>query len=312
LKTASAIVLLVLGWTAHFVAVLMIMAVLVYIAIAERLSRRGLVGLFVGAAAIALIGHVFLRRFGNEQYVFEPEWRLGVEQVWLFSTQYAWFTIALAVLWAAALAMLIWRKRSDVLTDRAVHVYLLLALVGVLAPFGIRWISYSVTLGLLPGRITALAAVFGCAVVARAQFGRRVFIANWLIAIAFFSLLYRDARELNSVENEIEGIVHQLPRGSRIVSDIDWPQGRVQMWHLVDRACIGYAYDFGNYEAASGHFRIRVAPGNTLLTWVSPEVDPVSTAVLLRGKGIPVYEIYDDDGHYHARELDLNSMPPIE
>ena len=85
------------------------------------------------------------------------------------------------------------------------------------------------------------------------------------------------------------------------------------MWHMIDRAAMGYAYDFGNYEAASGHFRIRAERGNTLLTWVPPETEPVDTAVLLRGKGIPVYEIYDDDeGHYHARKLDLSAMQPVE
>jgi hypothetical protein len=187
------------------------------------------------------------------------------------------------------------------------------ALAGIFAPFGVRWISYSVTLGLLPGRITAIAAVFGCAIAARAEFGRRVLLAGSLATLAFFALLCGDTRRFNRAEAEIESVVHQLPRGSRIVSDLDWPESRVHMWHLIDRACIGYAYDFGNYEASSGHFRIRVEPGNTLLTWVPPEIDPVATAVLLRDKHIPVYEIYDDEeGHYHARELNLQEMPRVE
>jgi hypothetical protein len=108
-------------------------------------------------------------------------------------------------------------------------------------------------------------------------------------------------------------VVDQLPPGARVVSNVDWPLGRVQMWHLIDRACIGHVYDFGNYEASSGHFRIRALRGNTFLTWLPPEVDPVGSAVLLRRKGIPVYEIYDDDeGQYHVRQLDLDAMSDVE
>jgi hypothetical protein len=310
---ASCLVLLGAAWLAHFVAVLMIVAIIAYVVVADRLSRRGTLVLF-GASGVAIgIGHLFLRRYGNEQYAFQPQWRLGVEQVWLFSDRYLWFTVAVALVWVLGLASLVWRKRRDVLYVRVLQIYVLVALVAVLAPWGIRWISYSVTLGLLPGRITAIAAVFGCAIAARAQMPRTVLIATALVAIAFFAIMYRDQLELNAVETEIESVIHQLPRGSRVVSNVDWPEGRVQLWHLIDRACIGYAFDFGNYEASSGHFRIRVQPGNTLLTWVPPEVDPVSTAVLLRGKGIPVYEIYDDDdGHYHWRELNLSAMPDLQ
>jgi hypothetical protein len=314
-RTRIAVVtaLLLLAWTAHFVAVLMIVAVIGYVVIAARLSPRGKRLWFLIGALLLLAGHVFLRLYGNEQYAFRPQWRLGPEQLWLFSDRYAWFPAAVALLWVIALVVLIRRKRSSILSDRVMQVYVLVALAGIFAPFGVRWISYSVTLGLLPGRITAIAAVFGCAIAARAEFGRRVLLAGSLATLAFFALLCGDTRRFNRAEAEIESVVHQLPRGSRIVSDLDWPESRVHMWHLIDRACIGYAYDFGNYEASSGHFRIRVEPGNTLLTWVPPEIDPVATAVLLRDKHIPVYEIYDDEeGHYHARELNLQEMPRVE
>lgn len=305
--------LLLVAWTAHFVAVLMILAVIAYVVSAERLSARGKRLWFLVAALFLLAGHVFLRLYGHEQYEFRPQWRLGPEQLWLFSDRYAWFAAAVALLWVVGLVIVIRRKRSAILSDRVLQVYALVALAGIFAPFGVRWISYSVTLGLLPGRITAIAAVFGCAIAARAEFGKRLLVVSSLVTVAFFVMLYGDTRRLNEVEAEIESVIHQLPRGSRIVSNLDWPESRVHMWHLIDRAAIGYAYDFGNYEASSGHFRIRVEPGNTLLTWVPPEIDPLDTAVLLRDKGIPVYEIYDDnEGHYHARQLDLNAMEPVE
>ena len=312
-KIAASVALLAAAWAAHFVAVVMIAAIIGYVVVAERLSLRARLWLMGAAVTGSVAGHFFLRRFGNEDFTFQPQWRTGAEQVWLFSDHYVWFTAALGLLWLGGLMLLVRRKRSAVLGDRVLQVYVLIALVGMLAPWGVRWISYSVTLGLLPGRIATIAAVFGCAVAARARFGNRLMLVTGAMALAFFALLHGDLREIYNAEDEMAAVVHQLPRGSRIVSDVDWPTGKVQMWHLMDRACIGYAYDFGNYEAASGHFRIQAKQGNTLLTWVSPEVDPVSTAVLLRGKGVPVYEIYDDEeGHYHARQLDLSRMPDVE
>jgi hypothetical protein len=316
----GAVALLAVAWAAHFVAVLMIMAIVIYAIVAERLAtgaerlaRRRMLMLFGVTAAAIGIGHVLLRVYGHEQYNFEPQWRMGAEQVWLFSDRYGWFITAIALVWVAGLARLIWRRRAELLSDRVLHIYLLVALVAVLAPWGIRWISYSVTMGLLPPRITAIAAVFGCALAARAQIDRRFAILAGILALAFFAVFYRDMREFNDAEADIEQVIHQLPTGARVVSNVDWPLGRVQMWHLIDRACIGHVYDFGNYEASSGHFRIRVQPGNTFLTWVPPDVDPVGTAVLLRGKAMPVYEIYDDDeGQYHARRLDLSAMPDVE
>ena len=32
--------------------------------------------------------------------------------------------------------------------------------------------------------------------------------------------------------------------------------------HMIDRACIGYCFSYGNYEPSSGVFRVRAAPGN--------------------------------------------------
>lgn len=326
-KYGASFAFLAAAWLAHFVAVLMVVAILAYAIVAERLSssteqlrpgaehiaRRRMLVLFGATAAIIGFGHVFLRIYGHERYDFQPQWRLGTDQVWLFSGQYGWFATAFALVWAIGLAVLIWRKRAEVLTDRVLHIYAVVALVAMLAPWGIRWISYSVTLGLLPPRITAIGAVFGCALAARAQLDRRVAIFTGIVALAFFALFYRDMREFNDAEADIEHVVQQLPPGARVVSDVDWPVGRVPIWHMIDRACIGHVYDFGNYEASSGHFRIRTQRENTFLTWVPPEVDPVGTAALLRGTGIPVYEIYDDDeGQYHARRLDLNALPDLE
>jgi hypothetical protein len=313
-RWGAAIALLALGWLAHFVAVLMMAGVIVYAIVSERRSRKVKIGLFAAAAVLLVMAHVVLRFiYGEQQYTLEPQWRLGTDQVWLFSGRYARYSLALATLWIIGLVTLIRSKGARVVRDRVLHIYLLVALAGVLAPWGIRWVSYSVTLGLFPGRVTAIAAVFGCAVAARAQFRRRVLLFTSVVLVAFLLQMHRDQREVYEAEQEIEGVIARLPAGARVVSDVDWPIGRVQMWHLMDRACIGRVWDFGNYEAASGHFRIRAAEGNTILTWVPPEVDPVSTAALLKGRGVRVFEIYDDDeGHYHAREIDPAALPDVD
>ena len=38
------------------------------------------------------------------------------------------------------------------------------------------------------------------------------------------------------------------------------------IFHIVDRACIGRCFSYGNYEPGSGQFRVRASPDNRIAT----------------------------------------------
>ena len=68
------------------------------------------------------------------------------------------------------------------------------------------------------------------------------------------------------MEEQVERSVAALPAGHRVVEDIDSGEdSRVVIEHIVDRACIGRCFSYDNYEPASGLFRVRAAPGNSIV-----------------------------------------------
>ena len=44
-----------------------------------------------------------------------------------------------------------------------------------------------------------------------------------------------------------------------------FPGSRILIQHMLDRACIGYCFSYGNYEAASQQFYVRANEGNPYL-----------------------------------------------
>jgi hypothetical protein len=72
---------------------------------------------------------------------------------------------------------------------------------------------------------------------------------------------------------------------------------------VVDRACIGHCFNFANYEAASGEFRVRVRPGSRVAT-----ASPDDSEDMESGE----YELGDDDlpmkGIYQCDASDLTKL----
>ena len=64
----------------------------------------------------------------------------------------------------------------------------------------------------------------------------------------------------------MERSVAALPAGHRVVSDIESIENsRMVIEHIVDRACIGRCFSYDNYEPPSALFRVRAAPGNSIV-----------------------------------------------
>jgi hypothetical protein len=87
-----------------------------------------------------------------------------------------------------------------------------------------------------------------------------------LLAAVFFLFLYVDTGTLNGLEERVERSVAALPDGHRVVSDIEADENsRIVIEHIVDRACIGRCFSYDNYEPPSAVFRVRAAPGNSIV-----------------------------------------------
>lgn len=85
-------------------------------------------------------------------------------------------------------------------------------------------------------------------------------------AAIYFVFLASDWHALGRTERAFHEAVRQLPPGSRAITDVTTiPSGMNPMLHMIDRACIGHCFSYGNYEPASAAFRLRVQPGSPVV-----------------------------------------------
>jgi len=92
-------------------------------------------------------------------------------------------------------------------------------------------------------------------------------------SIIFFALWYHDSGRLSSIEQEVRRLVRTVPAGERILFTIHQPRNyRFAGDHIVDEACLGHCFSYGNYEAASNAFRVRAYEGNRIVMSRLPQI----------------------------------------
>jgi hypothetical protein len=134
-------------------------------------------------------------------------------------------------------------------------------------------------------------------------------------------------------EARIASVVASLPEGARVVQLTGHqPQGessvapsragllarigdRVLMLccsrlsgdHLLARACVGHCFDFANYEASTGQFRIHADPGNPVVMPTHFEVGSIAVGNYeIRQSYLPLYGLIrcgPNRDEYFARPL---------
>ncbi len=118
-----------------------------------------------------------------------------------------------------------------------------------------------------------------------------------MVAATFFVFLYQDTAKVDSMETEVERLVSALPQGQRIASTVwTFPGSRVFIMHIVDRACVGHAFSYNNYEPSTRQFRVRASLGNPLVAADVAAADALQTGryVVLQ-QDLPMAQIYQCD-----------------
>jgi len=261
-----ALVLPLLGliWFGHMLAFAWSLSVGAYICIARKISlpwHGALVACF--AARHYVIHHYLLPdRLWNES------WLVGAEQLYLYNSTYCWLAVAvLLVSFLFVVGSLVHDFPTTVLTAAVpLGVYLVTATAVYFAPDGVWLPSYGAPFTLAADRLSLLAAVFACCTIAACGVGRAQCAIYACLALAFFGLLYHDTGIVDRMETNVERLVSDLPKNSRVVGTLKWPGSHIGVGHVVDRACIGRCFSYANYEPGSRHFRVRALPGNRFVT----------------------------------------------
>jgi hypothetical protein len=252
----------------------------------------------LGAAATLLGLHRYLWTHYTVARPSEPFYFFnGADQLLLFGNRYripaeAWLGFAAICI----VADLILRRREKGVWGKyavALQLYLLLATVILLLPDELRLSQFAVGLSLLTPRVTSLSAISLICVLAAMQPKKWHAAGFAAIAIVFFTFLYQDTRALNRMEQQIERLVHTLPPNQRVVGTIPKPMdSRVLIDHMLDRACIGWCFSYGNYEPGSKAFRVRAQQNNPeVLADGGDAADTQAGEYEVRPEDLPLYQI---------------------
>jgi hypothetical protein len=307
------LLLLPLILAAHPLGGIWLAGAAIYIELAERLPGRAHVGIFLTAAAGIVFFHFYLP--GHFDISTQEEYLLyffnGADQFVLFGMRYHLIEAAvIAFFFICLMIAILVRKSAPTNWTRfiiPVGLYFLVELGVFLLPDGIRVKNNPAALALFTERITTISAVLICCALAALP-PRKWQLAGWMvIAGVFFAFLYQDTGQINRMEAQVEELVRSLPANQRVMATILRPRGsRVLIQHILDRACIGHCFSYGNYEPASALFRVRAQPGNS---YVLTDFDLVASmeegSYVVQPQDLPVYQVYQCSD----RGRDLCIMP---
>jgi hypothetical protein len=138
-------------------------------------------------------------------------------------------------------------------------------------------------------------AVLACCVLGAVE-SRRVYgLGCSVIAAVFFGINYQDTGILNRMEARIDSLLAAVGPGQRVMSTIGFklPDSRLLFNHMVDRQCVGRCWSFGNYEPATGIFRVRAEPNNSIVAVTKKDVDAMwGGGYVVQAKDLPAFQIY--------------------
>lgn len=270
-----------------------------HILIAGRIRFRYHWVLLAAGAAILFGVHEYLWR----HYVVEPQpghiyTYNGADQLVLFGSRYAILAYAALAFVVGALLFDVIRRarkaRSWTAYEIPVELYVLTLLAALLLPRSVYVPGHIGAIALMTERLTSVSAVLLCCVLGAMRPSIWHLAGFAAIALAFFVFLCQDTAKINRMENEVALLVRTLPPNQRVMGTIQPPADwRVTTQHILDRACIGYCFSYGNYEAGCKMFRVRASPGNPyVLDDYSLAIDMEDGDYKVQAADLPVFQVY--------------------
>jgi len=297
------LMILPIAWMAHPLGAVLLAGMGIYVTIAAKLPVRRQLALLAGTAFSMLVTTAYITSHYSVTWSGEGDLQRlftfnGADQLVLYSARY-WMPsvlFALFVLTCVIVDAYGRRTRREAWTAYSLplQLYGLALLAGILLPSSVTLPGYSAPLNLLAPRLTSVTAVLACCFPGVSRPQKWHFPCLAAIAAIFMFLLYGDTAKLNKMEEQAERYERVLPPGTRVIATL-WPfvGSRLLINHIVDRACIGHCFSYGNYEPSSGQFRVRVRSDNPVVLASAESADEVQGgAFIVRAKDLPIFEIY--------------------
>ena len=269
LRVAAAAAILLVAYTAHALPVVWVAGLAAYHLVARRLPAKSRLLLTAGAiAAIVALRIAIAAKWQNLWGANQIALTTGLDQAWVFDAKYYVVLVALLFFWIA-LFLNVTRVNGarEVFAGAPFQLCLMSAAAVFLLPSAIQIPGYKHALAFIAERMSLGVGVCVCALLACAaprRFEQRAMIA---VAALFFAFLFHDERAINAFESRMDRAVAALPPGQRVISAIDDPGLRIDLAHVIDRACIGHCYSYANYEPSTAQFRVRADEPNPYVAY---------------------------------------------
>jgi hypothetical protein len=292
-------------WTAHPLGLVLLAGGGIYIALAEGLPARRW-QLFAGAATLLVFTRFYVAGHYSVLDAVGPTsgaLRMfnGVDQLVLYGSRYYLpaylLLIFLAVCVVADLGGFWGEKAPAAPYILPLQLYGLALLAAQVLPSGVTLPQYAAPANLLTERLTSVTAILACCLVGVARPQKWHLAGFATLAAVFFLFLYVDTGKIDRMEAQAERLERVIPPGQRILATI-WPfvDSRLEINHIVDRACIGQCFSYGNYEPSSQQFRVRANPGNPYVLAAAESADASEAGqYVVQPQDLPVFQIYQCD-----------------
>ncbi|HKV04259.1 MAG TPA: hypothetical protein VJO53_04030 [Candidatus Acidoferrales bacterium] len=296
----AAVAIAPLVLVAHPLGFAWLLGAAAYIGIAEMAPgwRKQLMLFVLAAASLVAVRLYLLRHYqisvgARPFFVFN-----GADQLFLFGARYYLPSVALIVFAVFSLTWDVVRRRDEpgfwARFALPLQLYFLAELAVLLLPGAIYFPPPAAPAALLTERLTSVSAGLGCCLLGVMRPSKWHLAGSAAIAAVFFSFLFHDTATVNRMEAQVESLVSKLPANQRVMATIFPPPGsRVLIQHIVDRACIGRCFSYGNYEPGSALFRVRALPGNHfVLSEYALAVEMEEGGYKVQPEDLPVYQVY--------------------
>jgi hypothetical protein len=284
--------------TAHLFGFVWFAGAVAYIKIAETGQRRYhylLAAASVGILAIMRWG--LLRHYRVEAPAHSVLFLNGFDQMVLTP----WYLVPMAglilfLVISVALDLAENRRVTNFSDGRLVllQLYLIVEACVLLMPDAIYSPQFAAPISRISERTTTISAVLLCGLFVGERNRKWQFCALLGISVFFFALLYHDTGGQSMMEQAMERLTQTVPAGDRVLVTIRQPREyRFSTKHLLDEACIGHCFAYGNYEAASTGFRIRALPGNRIVASNFEQTSAMERGeYIVQPEDLPAYQIY--------------------
>ena len=315
----AALPLLAVAYVAHALPVAWVIGAAGYRWLARRVLPRDRVVLTVaGVAAIYAARRFFMLHYAHRWSPSQAMGITGADQVLIFGPKYYAVAVALMVIWSYLFLRQMDRKGAlRTVLGIPFQLFIFIGATVWLLPGAVMLPGFNHALDYINDRMSLAAGITFLALIAGVRperWERRALAATLGL---YFTFLYVDQRAQNHIEDLMEQSVAQLPPASRVISGLCDNTSRIHpVAHNLDRVCIGKCWSYGNYEPASGAFRVRAAENNSVVV-----ADSIAAEDIEHGKYVvqasdpPLYQIVLRDGRLDTRLLkagDATASPCFE